>query len=501
VHPLLAAVYFVLTLASANAHSLHGWGDLAWPLSVSAATCAVGWAVAYGLTRDPGKASLVALIWTVAFSVYGYVAEDLRLSGVLRPLGGEPGLTAIFAAIVFGPSLAAMRTARRLDGLHRYLTVVALLLVVFTGVQLARGLGEDRDPRVLVPQPAVRRATRPGETPPDIYLIVLDKYTGGEVLAEHFGFDNRPFERFLRDRGFIVPRHGRANYPRTDLALAAMLNLDYIDHLPRRYRLEDLVENNRLATFLRAQGYRFVFFPTQFKVTNQNRNADLQLPEPKEVRGEFGAAWERSTFLPQLLGVTCAVLGCEGGRLRRIPESAEQMDWKFDRLRELAGSSSPIFVFAHLVLPHEPFLYNADCSHREPYWPLGSGIMGDKTADHGYLAQIGCANRKLRDLVDTILARAARPQVILLQADHGHGRFGTLPEYGKVRPYQLDERMSAFAAYHLPGVAPDSISDSITPVNVMRFVLRHYFGADLPALPDASYWSGEKRPMELIPIR
>jgi len=57
-----------------------------------------------------------------------------------------------------------------------------------------------------------------------------------------------------------------------------------------------------------------------------------------------------------------------------------------------------------------------------------------------------------------------------------------------------------FAAYLLPGVPVDSISDTINPVSAFRFVLRHYFGAGLPPIADASYWSTDARPLDFVPI-
>jgi hypothetical protein len=171
-------------------------------------------------------------------------------------------------------------------------------------------------------------------------------------------------------------------------------------------------------------------------------------------------------------------------------------------LKELSGGDTPVFVLAHLSLPHEPFLYHADCSHRDLYWPVGAGVLGDQEADRGYLDQIQCANRKLATLVDSIVARSRRPPVILLQADHGHGRIGHLPPTpDKVSAYQLRERMSAFAAYLLPGIPDDVVGDSVTPVNVVRLVLREYLGADLPPLEDASYWGLEERPFDAVRIK
>jgi hypothetical protein len=178
-------------------------------------------------------------------------------------------------------------------------------------------------------------------------------------------------------------------------------------------------------------------------------------------------------------------------------QDAEIMDWRFDRMKELAGGNSPTFVLAHLMLPHEPYLYRADCSHRDPFFPAGHGLLGDAAATRAYLDQIRCANRKLATLVDSILARSRRPPVILLQADHGHGRLPKLPARERVSPFQLRERMSVFSAYLMPGVPPGAIPDSVTPVNAVRAVLRHYFGADLPPLEDASYWAPQDNPFEL----
>jgi hypothetical protein len=41
----------------------------------------------------------------------------------------------------------------------------------------------------------------------------------------------------------------------------------------------------------------------------------------------------------------------------------------------------------------------------------------------------------------------------------------------------------------------------VTPVSALRLVLRHYFGADLPPLPDASYWSSNDRPYDFARVR
>jgi hypothetical protein len=199
--------------------------------------------------------------------------------------------------------------------------------------------------------------------------------------------------------------------------------------------------------------------------------------------------------------LACRIAGCQVFTFSYTPESAELLDWKFDRLPELAGGAQPVFVFAHLTLPHEPYVYYGNCAHREPYWPL------DDAADtlalkRAYVEQIECLNRKLLVLVDAIRRHSTTPPVILLQADHGHGRLGRLaPGLDAVAPWQVAERRAVFAAYALPGVPVDEVSDSITPVNIVRLMLRHYFKANLPSRPDVTYWSGWTRPYQFTRLQ
>ena len=71
--------------------------------------------------------------------------------------------------------------------INQYLTVVGLCLVAYTAVRLYFGLREHRDPQAALPLPVARSGASTAR--PDIYLIILDKYTGSELLAAHFGFE------------------------------------------------------------------------------------------------------------------------------------------------------------------------------------------------------------------------------------------------------------------------------------------------------------------------
>ncbi len=147
-------------------------------------------------------------------------------------------------------------------------------------------------------------------------------------------------------------------------------------------------------------------------------------------------------------------------------------------------------------------MYDADCGHRRPYWPNADDGPDAETGKAAYVAQVRCVNRKVEELVKAILGRSTRPAIILLQADHGHGRLGRdLPPLSGASAARVEERIDIFAAYLLPGAPRGLVHDSIGPVNTMRSVMRYYYGLDLPPLEDASYWSSAGRPYEFTRVR
>jgi hypothetical protein len=288
----------------------------------------------------------------------------------------------------------------------------------------------------------------------------------------------------------------------TRLALAAMLNWSYLDPVvakvgatsPDWRPLAPWVEDNRAVAYLQSLGYQFVLMPSWFAPLTRNRHAELTVPSPGRIRAEFTTVWAGTTLWKPLAHLACSAWKCEDYEAR---ESASLEDWKFEQLGALARSRRPRFVLAHLVLPHEPFVYRADCTHRRPLQDTGPL----DTLRAAYIAQIQCVNQKVLRLVDAIRRMAPGPPVILLQADHGHGQMGRggrglkSPTAARVR-----ERTDIFAAYAVPG-APDTLwYDTITPVNVLPRVFNQLFGLRLPRLPDATYWSSFAAPFQLTKV-
>jgi len=86
----------------------------------------------------------------------------------------------------------------------------------------------------------------------------------------------------------------------------------------------------------------------------------------------------------------------------------------FERLDRLGGSDS-LFVFAHLILPHTPYVFDAHC---------GPVVAPDVRDRRPYLAQLQCANAMVLKLVTDLIRRPGERPIILLQGDHGTAMAG-----------------------------------------------------------------------------
>ena len=428
-------------------------------------------------------------------------------AALLDRIGGEATLTILYGLALAGFTLVLCRGRTPMLEGERFIRLSLFVLLGMAAFQLMRQSFTHAPPPV---QPDIQVTGEARRQLPDIYLLVMDKYTGAVPLAQHYDVDLAPFETWLAARGFQMPARQRTNYTQTFLVLSSLLNLRYLDDYPARFgtrtqsRLlaQPDIENNRLVAFLKAQGYRFVFVPSAFDLTRRNRYADLQVPEPADVLADFPVALYRASALPVFRRVGCRALGCDATRWPYVSESAEELDRKFARLATLPPSHRPTFVFAHLLLPHEPYLYRSDCSHHPAYWPdVDTGTIAPVVREL-YAQQIACTNRKLQILIAAIQRRASVPPVILIQGDHGHGRMGhpVFPLSNLVPKELVDERLTPFAAYALPGLPAESLPEGMTPVNVVRLVLRHYLNADLPPLPDRSYWSPTNQPFAFTQV-
>jgi len=357
---------------------------------------------------------------------------------------------------------------------------------------------------------------------PDIYYIVLDGYGRQDILSRYYHYDNSPFLTKLGELGFYVADLSTANYNQTVLSLAASLNMHYVQDLvgnqtlgaEGRVRLAEALKHSQVRAFLRAQGYELVAFETGYSQT-EIRDAEVFWgPESDSSRAEHPLLGSQvSTFESLLLSTTALRALLDFDPLRQQLSRSSVTDPHFqahrvrvrytlDSLGKAAERPGPTFVFAHVISPHPPFVFEVNggsVANQGIYSLADADAFGGGPEEYvaRYRAQLEYLNTLVIPALEDILRRSERPPVILLQADHGPGAYFV---WDSAEDSLLPERMSMLNAYYFPDGDYTALDSAISPVNSFRVVLDMYFGETLPRLPDRSFFSSWDRPLDLIEV-
>jgi hypothetical protein len=335
---------------------------------------------------------------------------------------------------------------------------------------------------------------------PHIYYIVFDEYARADILGEFYDYDNSPFVEALQSRGFYVAASGRSNYLSTAYSLNTTLNLVYFHELPtqvfRKARFN--LQTNYVSEFLREQGYRIVVFDSGSEASNEQYADVFVSPEPTEETESV-----LNPFEQLLLRTTMGLLLYRRGSPGTTPEEAndvlsasvnlelsvgrERIRHALTHLPDYASKEDPHFLFAHIMLPHIPFLYGPDGEelkyHENPdlYW----FEMPPEDGAKYYTYQIDYLNREILNTIDAILTESDRPVVIILQSDHGIGAY---LDWDAPTAQGVDVRSAILDAVYFSDRQYDSLYPTMTSVNTFRITLNHWFGTQYPLLPDRVFF-------------
>lgn len=503
-HPFLFALFPVLFLFSRNMH-LFDVGVIYGPAVVSIGVALIFWFALSLALKDRRKAGLVvSLLFLLFFSYessYDAVEEFMRTHGVSR-VWTQRYLLVIWAIVFAAATLFVIRTSRRLRNVTNMSNVVAGALVAMSVMTIGaekvtakstwRGVGSAES--VEANPSSLDEAI----TLPNIYYIIFDGYAGADILEEVYQHDNSDFLQYLSSKGFFVAGESRSNYMQTTLSLASSMNLKYLDDLLAQVDTESsdraplirMIWDSAVVRFLKEYGYTTVAFPSGWFGT-ELRGADIYL----------APRWNPDEFQNQLIGMTPIPFvvkqlgGPDGYALHR-----ERILYTFEGLVDTCEFKGPIFVFAHLITPHPPFVFDRDGHELDPDYRFslsdGSQVITKRKLTReeyvtGYREQLIFINSKIEWMVDGILSRSPRPVVIILQADTGPG---SLLDYEDPDNTYLKERFSILNAYYLPDGDQAGLYESMSPVNSFRVVLNQYFGTNHELLEDRSYFAPYGRP-------
>jgi len=501
IHPFLFALFPILFLFAHNQEELIAFSDTLLPLAAALGFTLVSFLLCWLIIRNAGKAGIIISIFLVLFFSYGHVYDALKswqISGFT--MGKHQYLLFAWGIVFLTGIVLALKTGRDLRNFTGLLNVVAASLVLISLFNIGLYMFETGSVRASTAKSGEERAAiakDPNEktTARDIYFIVLDGYANPTTLEEVYGYDNSDFIDYLDRKGFNITPRSRSNYAVTYLSLASSLNMEYLNHLTdkvgakskNRKITHQLVRDNKVIKFLKARGYKTIHFSSGWSETLHNEYADINI--------KCGAGNEFTALLIQTTMLGYFEQDLLGNNAR------ERVLGTFSKLARTPGIKEPKFVFAHILTPHPPYLFDRN----------GRPVEGTKLKMCGqvwlekqnYLNQLEFVNQKVKVLIDEILAKSDVPPIIILQSDH---RSASLISRNHSRGWEsptkamLKERMRIFSAYYLPAGGEKLLYESITPGNNFRLIFNYYFQADYQFLDDQSYFSSYNQPFDFTNV-
>lgn len=434
--------------------------------------------------------SCLALLW-----IYNYVGLWVR--GVTTVLKLDFALLNLFTFALW--ALLVLVVYRRMvalktESIKPVVGAINIAAIALVTMSIARGIAHLSQAEVgkhIYNESELSNAGISRTSLPDIYFIVLDGYAREDVLSNLYHHDNSEFLDFLRSQGFFVAEKSCSNYTQTVLSLTATLNLDYLDSEKLHFELTsdfrgDLIghlKDSRLRKFLSELGYRTVSLESGTNATSI-REFDHYLSEyNSNVLAEILLSNINYPFIQD--------------RVSRYfyARHAERVQFALAELPKLRQLGNPLFVLAHVVSPHPPFVFKADGSRGYPDKPYsiadGVSVIKNPNYQRDYAEQLIYLNSLVKNAIHPILSDKQRPAIIIIQGDHGPG---SLLDWNNMSSESYRERFGILNAVYFPDQTYQQLDQYISPINTFRTMLNQYFGQHLERLEDKSIYSTWDKP-------
>jgi len=497
-HPFLFAIFPILFLFAHNRAELLSYSEISVPLIISLVTTVLMFLLATVVLKDSKKAGIIVSVLLILFFSYGHIrttASEWKIGGF--SFGGHAYQLILWALLFTLAAFFIIRRGKAFDNLTKILNVIAVSLVAISlfnigSYEMLVSRTQANVKKDGEEKPAITKESGKTDVKRDVYFIVLDGYASSDTLKKTYGYDNSEFTDYLKNKGFTIASKSRSNYTLTYLSIASTLNMGYIQDLADikgatsndREISYKLVRDNKVISFFKANGYKTIHFNSGWRETEQNENADLNF---NCSRG--------SDF--QTLMIKTTMLSCFENNLVK-GDSRKRVLGTFSKLGKVPEIEGPKFVFAHILVPHPPYLFDEK----------GDPVSGTEMEMCGrvwlqkpyYINQMKYVNQQVEKMVDEILSKSKVPPIIILQADHGSASMisqNNSSGWKDPSDEMLVERMRILNACYLPSNDGSLLYDSATTVNTFRLIFNYYFGADYELLDDQSFFSSYDHPYKL----
>jgi hypothetical protein len=145
-----------------------------------------------------------------------------------------------------------------------------------------------------------------------------------------------------------------------------------------------------------------------------------------------------------------------------------------DKVAKLDEVQSPRFVYVHLLLPHVPFMFDANGNVvDQQYRNNWNYYLGN------YIFTIQIAEK----IVNNLMAAAdpKRPPIIILQSDHGaRNQIIQDNESTLLKNFPEEYKSNILFALYMPGYDTSTIPQNVNPNNTFPIIFNYLFNDNIP---------------------
>jgi hypothetical protein len=167
-------------------------------------------------------------------------------------------------------------------------------------------------------------------------------------------------------------------------------------------------------------------------------------------------------------------------------------------------NEGPIFVYAHIMSPHPPFVFDNRGRPVKPDHPFsfadGSNYLAVESSEDyikGYRDQIMFLSGRIKQTIDEILTNYSNPPIIIVQGDHGPG---VMFDFASLENTNIYERMAILNAYYFPNQNYADLYPEITPVNTFRVILKNFLLPKIHLVEDKNFFVTLDQPYKFTEI-
>ena len=387
----------------------------------------------------------------------------------------------------------------------RYVTYLLILLAVFEFFTFGNSIISKKAAKNNLVAKSELNTSLPdscSKEKPDIFFIVLDEYASTDALRKFFGYDNSAMDSFFVANGFYISDGSKSNYNFTPFSLASTLNYEYLDLdeadslFPNTKLLQGIetFKNNKLTSFLRQQGYDILNYGCfDLDNTDLETYADFQwLPKNmidkqtlfSRIRDDIG--WQLQTK-----NIFTGEFKIPKSYWEKKERHLHRNNYNFQQLINELGTTKnkPRFIYAHLMLPHEPYYLDSLGNQINDTAVYMNYILPEK----GYFDQLAFCNKLLREIISSSVANSEKQKVIIIEGDHGirfHNQVAS--KEMPARTTWSDGEFYNLNAYYFSDRDYQHLYKTISPVNSFRVILNKYFCGNFPMLKDSSFYMRQK---------